>query len=47
MPPGSEPQGGVDVSAKLKLHELTGSPNTIKDRSALGTTGLENEREPH
>ena len=34
------------MSAKLKLYELTGSPNNIKVRIALGYKGLEYEREP-
>ena len=34
------------MSSKLKLYELTGSPNNIKVRIALGYKGLEYEREP-
>lgn len=33
------------MSAKLKLYELTGSPNNVKVRIALGYKGLEYERE--
>jgi len=34
------------MSAKLKLYELTGSPNNVKVRIALGYKGLEYDREP-
>ncbi|MCP3996034.1 MAG: glutathione S-transferase family protein [bacterium] len=34
------------MSAKLKLNELTGSPNNVKVRIALGYKGLDYDREP-
>ncbi len=34
------------MSATLKLHELTGSPNSVKIRIALGYKGLDYERLP-